>query len=482
MKRRDFLVNGVQLAALGLMGPMVYAGKKETMYHIEQFEDKGLAQYTYALLYDRKIILIDPARDARPFYKYAADNGAVITAVIETHPHADFVSSHAEVQRNKQAVVYASRKLHAKYSHHPVDEGDVIKLNDRLRLKIIDTPGHSPDSISIILEDSGKDVAVFTGDALLFGNVGRPDLREFAGSYETQRDTLARQMYHTIRKKFAVLGDEVAVYPAHGAGSLCGGVVRNVKSSTIGYERANNYAFGDYTEDAFVGVLLKDLPFVPRYFSYDVELNRSGPADLEKGLSGVSLLADDFEPGKEAVVIDTRPGEIIRRSYLPGTINVADGGKFETWLGSVIGPDKRFYLVAENGDKLRAVIGKIAKIGYEGHVVGAFVYNKERVSPFPVLDSGKFAGDTADYTIIDVRTPHEFATEKIFTTAINIPLPELAGRLGEIPAGKPVVVLCASGYRSAIGTSIIRNANIIGNTPGGGEVFDLGKDVEKYKK
>lgn len=476
MKRRDFITNSVQLFALGLAVPGVLKGAGPAGWHIEQFEDKALAQFTYALLFDRKIILVDPARNPRPYYQYAEANGANIIAVIETHPHADFISSHADIQRNKKAVVYASRRLNAEYPHHPLDAEDVITLNDRLRLKIWETPGHSPDSISVILQEGEKDIAVFTGDALLFGNVGRPDLREFAGSYETQRDTLARQMYHTIHARFATLPDDVIVYPAHGAGSLCGGVVRNVRSSTIGYERENNYAFKNYTEDEFVAVLLKDLPYVPKYFSYDVELNRHGPADLGKALSAIPFREENFQPEKDALVIDTRPVEIIRQSWFPGAINVPDGGKFASWLGSVISPGKKFYLVGESNEKLRPIVEKTTSIGYEAHVLGAFVYNKPVQAPFPVLDSGAFAGSPDQYTIVDVRTPHEYATEKIFSSAINIPLPDLAERLSEIPGGKPVVVLCASGYRSAIATSIIRN-NVEGL-----QIFDLGKEVQKYKK
>ncbi|MBN9380985.1 MAG: MBL fold metallo-hydrolase [Chitinophagaceae bacterium] len=480
MQRRRFLTNSAQLLALGLVAPgsFVYGeGPSEpTGWHIEQFEDKGLAQFTYAILFDKNIILIDPARDPKPFYQYAEAGGANIIAVIETHPHADFISSHADIQRNKKAIVYASRRLNAGYPSHSLDDGDVIKLNRRLQFKIWDTPGHSPDSISIILEDNGKDVAVFTGDALLFGNVGRPDLRESAGSHETQRDTLARQMYHTIHQKFSALADDVVVYPAHGAGSLCGGTVRNVRSSTIGYERSNNYAFKNYTEDEFVTVLLKDLPFVPKYFSYDVELNRQGPVDLAKGLSAVPFLPDNFQPEKDAVIIDTRPAEIIRHAWLPGTITISDGGRFETWLGSVISPGKKFYIVGEQTEKLHSLIEKLARIGYEGHISGAFVYNHPGESPFPVLDNTTFSGSPDQYTIIDVRTPHEYTTEKIFASAINIPLPDLPDRLSEIPSGKPVVVLCASGYRSAIAASILRN-----NTKDR-EIYDLGKDVQKYKQ
>lgn len=477
MKRRQFVRNGAQLLAMGIVVPrMIFCKKKtdNTGWHIEQFQDKGLAQFTYALLYDNKIILIDPARDAKPFYKYAQDNNAAIVGVIETHPHADFTSSHAEIQRNRQAVVYVSRKLNAKYNHHALDEGDVVPLNADLCLKILDTPGHSPDSISVILEEKGKDVVVFSGDALLFGDVGRPDLREYAGSYETQRNTLARQMYHTIHQKYAKLADDVVVYPAHGAGSLCGGAIRNVHSSTIGYERANNYAFINTTEAEFVSLLLSELPFIPTYFPYDVELNRIGAPDVIPSIASVRILKDNYQVEKNEIVIDGRPTEIYQAAYCPQAINIQDGTKFETWLGTVIKPSTAFYLIAENKGALDTLIHKSSKIGYEKWIKGAFVYNEGKKAPY-VLDNVSFSQNPKDYTIIDVRNEKEAKEKKIFPDAINIPLPELQSRLATVPRDKPIVVHCASGYRSAIASSLLRN-DFPGLT-----VLDLGTDVSKYE-
>lgn len=478
MKRRDFLRQGIPVVTVGVLTPsLLFANKQRAndSWHIEQFLDRGLAQFTYALLYDKKIILIDPARDPSPFYQYAKEHEATIVGVMETHPHADFISSHADIQRNKDAVVYVSRKVKAKYPHKALDAGDVIPLNGQLRLKILDTPGHSPDSISVVLEDRGKDVAVFSGDALLFGDVGRPDLREYAGSYDTQRNALAKEMYHTIHEKFARLADDVVVYPAHGAGSLCGNAIRDVRSSTIGYERAHNYAFKNHTEAAFVALLLKDLSYIPKYFPYDVELNRTGAPDVAKSLSAVKLFSKNFEPKPGELVVDTRSAEALRYAYLPDAISIPDGTKFETWLGTVVPPDKEFYLVAENPDKLSALVEKVAKIGYEGFIKGAFVYDRQNEYPFS-FDDAEFSKNINAYTIIDVRNPKEVQADTLFQTAINIPLPELLSRLSEIPRDKPIVVHCASGYRSAIASSLLRN-NLAGQV-----VLDVGVEVEKYKK
>ncbi|MCH5718293.1 MBL fold metallo-hydrolase [Niabella hibiscisoli] len=284
MNRRRFLKNGASIAGIGILAPRLMVDKTAGMYHIEQFTDEGLSQFTYAILFDQKIVLVDPSRDPQPFYDYADRNNASIIAIIETHPHADFVSSHAEIYRKLKTRIYTSDKLHAKYPHYPVKDGDVITLNNYLLLKILDTPGHSPDSISIVLQENNIDKAVFTGDALLFGDVGRPDLREYGSNENEQRASLAKAMYATIKNKYTPLADSVAVYPAHGAGSLCGNATRNVKSSTIGYEKKNNHAFHHADEAGFVAAILKDLPFIPKYFPYDVELNREGAADIQPGI------------------------------------------------------------------------------------------------------------------------------------------------------------------------------------------------------
>ena len=242
---------------------------------IQQFEDKGLAHYAYAIYSDQtnEIVLIDPARDIKPYLDYAAQQAARIVGVIETHPHADFVSSHLELQETTGAAVYCSRLVGAGYPYTGFDEGDEISLGD-ITLRALNTPGHSPDSISIVLAYKGQDSAVFTGDTLFIGDCGRPDLRENAGNITAGREQLAKQMYHSLREKLMVLADDVLVYPAHGAGTLCGKSLSDADSSTIAAEKVSNWSLGDYTETEFVKELLSQQPFIPKYFQYDVTLNR----------------------------------------------------------------------------------------------------------------------------------------------------------------------------------------------------------------
>ncbi len=220
---------------------------------IKQFEDKNLSHYSYAILSEceKKIILIDPARNTQPYLDYAKENNAQITGVIETHPHADFVSSHLELHETTGAIIYTSKVVDAFYPHQTFDEGQSIQLG-KIKLSAINTPGHSPDSISIVLEHDGKQKAVFTGDTLFIGDCGRPDLREDAGKIQTTRAELAKQIYHSLRDKLMKLDDEILVYPAHGAGTLCGKNLSKESNSTIGKEKQTNWSLQEATEEDFV--------------------------------------------------------------------------------------------------------------------------------------------------------------------------------------------------------------------------------------
>jgi hydroxyacylglutathione hydrolase len=441
---------------------------------IVQFEDKSLAHFSYAIIAGNDMVIVDPARDGSPYLEFATTNGLTIKGVIETHPHADFVSSHKEISEKTGAKVFISALAGVSYQHTPFDEGDVIELEDGVVLKAIHTPGHSPDGISIILLQDGLEVAVFTGDTMFIGDVGRPDLREKVGNIQQQRDSLARMMYRSTREKLMVLPDDVKVFPSHGSGSLCGKALGDAYVSTIGQEKIQNYALQEMTEDQFVKLLLQDQPFIPKYFGYDVELNRKGAPDLETSLTEVEILKDNTSLPSDVLIVDVRPSEAFRGSHIQGAINIPDSGKLETWLGSVIGPEERFYLVAGSMDKLALALQKLSKIGYELLVDGAFVYNLQNGDKGLAFDKAAFEQERSAYTVIDVRNTSEVKSKKIFSNSIVIPLPELRDRLNEIPADKPVVVHCASGYRSAIAASILQE--FLKQQ----KVIDMGEAVKQY--
>jgi len=479
MKRRTFVETLTGIGLLSVFSPykvMSEMIEKDKTYHIEQFKDKGLAHFSYAISVDDQIILIDPERNPQKYYDFAKANNSRIIGVIETHPHADFTSSHLQIHKQLGVKIYASSLTRTGYPATPLKDSNTIRLSDQISLRALDTPGHAPDHIALVLSQSGKDIAVFSGDALLIGDVGRPDLRESTASKDAQRKTLAGQMYHTVHDKFGKLADDVIVYPAHGAGSLCGKAIRDAASSTIGEEKANNYAFKIKDKAEFVAALLSDLPFVPKYFPYDVKLNIKGAPDLQPSLSAVKILEKNYQPQADALIIDGRPGAVFKKSYLKGAVNVQDGGKFESWLGSVVSPSTPFFLIAESDEALHALIAKTSKIGYEAIISGAFVYDATDGKQFAEFKEADFRPEDNKYTIIDVRTESEVKNEAIFKNAINIPLQDLSGRISEIPTDKPILINCASGYRSATGSSILKKY-----LPSA-EVLDLGAVVTKYEK
>jgi glyoxylase-like metal-dependent hydrolase (beta-lactamase superfamily II)/rhodanese-related sulfurtransferase len=449
---------------------------------IKQFEDKNLAHYSYAIISNGEIALIDPARNPQPYYDFAKQHHAKINAVIETHPHADFVSSHLEIYNTTGATIYVSKLLGAEYPHQTFDDGDAIVLGN-ITLKALNTPGHSPDSISIVaLDDNGKENAVFTGDTLFIGDCGRPDLREQAGAITATRAELAKQMFHSLRNKLMTLPDDVLVYPAHGAGSLCGKGLSEQNSSTIGAEKISNWSLQNLSEDEFVKELLADQPFIPKYFPFDVGINKKGADAYATSILKVqrreTVTSEEFANilNPDILIIDTRPQEQFKKSHLKNATNLMNDTKFETWLGSIVNPDEPFYLIAENDMVLNQLIERTAKIGYEKQIALAFVMDYGNTE-MNIFDSDNLKDNEDAFTIVDIRNHSEVKNNKIFANAIHIPLHELRERTNEIPVHKPIVVHCAGGYRSAAGSSIIKS-----KLNGTSQVFDLSEAVKQFQK
>jgi glyoxylase-like metal-dependent hydrolase (beta-lactamase superfamily II)/rhodanese-related sulfurtransferase len=449
---------------------------------IKQFEDKNLAHYSYAIVSNGEMALIDPARNPQPYYDFAKKHHAKITAVIETHPHADFISSHLEIHQSTGATIYVSKLLGAEYEHQTFDGGDAIVLGN-ITLKALNTPGHSPDSISIVaLSENGKENAVFTGDTLFIGDCGRPDLREQAGAITATRAELAKQMFHSLRNKLMTLPNDVLVYPAHGAGSLCGKGLSEQNSSTIGAEKISNWSLQNLSEQDFVNELLADQPFIPKYFPFDVGINKKGADGYATSIKMVkhseTITSAEFTNSlnPDILIIDTRPQEQFKKAHLKNAINLMNDTKFETWLGSIVNPNEPFYLIAENDMLLNQLIERTAKIGYEKQIALAFVmdYGNTEMNLF-VSDNLKDNEDA--FTIVDIRNFSEVKNNKIFANSIHIPLHELRERSNEIPVDKPIVVHCAGGYRSAAGSSIIKS-----KLNGTLQVYDLSESVKQFQK
>ena len=448
---------------------------------IKQWEDKNLAQFSYAVLSDseKKMILIDPSRNPKPYLDYASEKNAEIIGIIETHPHADFISGHLELSQLTGATIYISRLVGAGYPHTAFDEGNSISFGE-VKLLAMNTPGHSPDSISILLEEDGEQKAVFTGDTLFIGDCGRPDLREGAGKLRETRQQLAKSMYHTLRNKFIPLNDDILVYPAHGAGTLCGKGLSKADSSTMGKEKKSNWSLQPMTEDEFVNSLLSDQPFIPVYFPFDVEMNRKGAAPFGESVESVQLgnsvknVTDISKLDQAIVIVDARNESDYKKGHLPNSINIMEGTKFETWLGSIIKPGEKFYLAGGSEMQLKNLIERVAAIGYEAQIKEAFVVEYGNQSE-PVLDVNLFRHNLDNYTIVDIRNNSEQNVDRPFKNSILIPLPELRDRLKEIPVEKPIVVHCAGGYRSAAGSSIVKSA-----LNGKVAVFDLSDAIREF--
>lgn len=441
---------------------------------VKQFEDKPLSHYSYAILNEKRseIILIDPSRDIRPYLEYAGTRHARIIAVIETHPHADFVSGHVELQQQTGATIYCSAMTGATYSHVPFDEGVTITSGD-ITLNALNTPGHSPDSISVVLTHEGKDKAVFTGDTLFIGDCGRPDLRENTGNQKAARSELAGMMYYSLRNKLMQLNDDVIVYPAHGAGTLCGKALSDASHATMGEEKKTNWSLQPMDIDAFRKALLADQPFIPQYFPYDVEVNREGAPTIRESLRLIQVIPGGLS-SPDHIVVDTRPAAAFKAGHVPRAFNIMLEGKFETWLGTLLAPEEPFYLLADNAAHLEEAMERTCKIGYEPFIEGGIIQQEGDRSQ-PLFDEAVFRQHEEDYTIIDVRNSAEVEEKPIFRQAINIPLPELRRRSAEVPTGKPVAVHCAGGYRSAAASSILETV-----LPAGVKVFDIGEKIKNF--
>ncbi|APU69584.1 MBL fold metallo-hydrolase [Christiangramia flava] len=423
---------------------------------IKQFKDAPLAHYSYAIVSDGKMALVDPSRNPMQYYQYAEEQNAEIVAVFETHPHADFVSSHMQIHEETGATIYVSKLVGADYPHQSFDEGDEVKIG-KASFSARNTPGHSPDSITVVAKD-GEDTALFTGDTLFIGNVGRPDLREKAGNMKAKRVELAKDMYHTIKNKFTDLPDDAVVYPAHGAGSLCGKNMSDASSSTLGNERMGNWAFKEQTEEEFVEEILKDQPFIPSYFGFNVDINKTGPENVQRTKWANKLQLDVTSVEEGVLVVDVRDADDFKSGHLANSINImarSESDKYETWLGAIVQPEEPFYLVLDSVDQLEGLLERTAKIGYEKQIKAVVTLSQSVSKTMEKLDVEEFKNHQDEYTIVDIRNNSEVEEGKIFESAIAIPLNELRDRKDELPKDKPLVVHCAGGYRSAAGSSIL---------------------------
>jgi hydroxyacylglutathione hydrolase len=412
-----------------------------------------------------RAVVVDPRRDIDPYLASASEHGLEIELIIETHFHADFLSGHLELARATGAEIGFGAAAQPEFEARALHDGERIELGDVV-LEIRETPGHTPESISIVVyEHAGDDepYGVLTGDALFIGDVGRPDLLASVG---VSADELARQLYDSLHAKLLTLPDATRVFPAHGAGSACGKNLSTEKWSTIGEQRVTNYAVQPMTVDEFVDIVTEGQPAAPGYFSYDARRNREARALLDEHEAPVPMTLADAQREVEAgaLLVDTRDPSDFARGHLRGAVNVGLEGRYAEYAGSVIRPDERVVLVAEPGSELEAKI-RLGRIGYD-NVVGFIdrIYAELVEHPDLVQQASRLTVDAFEarraelgdaLQLVDVRGPGEVEHGTI-PGAQHVPVSKLRDRIGELDPGRPTVVFCAGGYRSSIAASVLR--------------------------
>lgn len=411
--------------------------------------------------------IVDPQRDVERYLEAARGHGLQIRHVFLSHFHADFIAGHLELRDRTGAKIYLGARAQAEYPFTPMKDGDILEFG-RVRLKVLETPGHTPESISILVYDLKNDernpYAVLTGDTLFIGEVGRPDLRASLGWSPTD---LARMLYASLSAKLLKLPDKTLVYPAHGAGSLCGRNISAETASTIGDQRRFNYALQPMSEREFVRLVTADQPDAPPYFTYDAVLNTKERPTLERMLEQVlnPLSLEEVVDMKGAGdhVLDVRDPDEFAKAHMKGSTNIGLGGQYATWAGTILDRTTPTVLIAEPGRQEEAAM-RLGRIGFD-QVVGYLKGGIHSLEPRPDLVEGTkrvvpavLAADLASSDpplILDVRTPKEWQERRI-KGSLNIPLNRLRERLEELPRGRKILVHCAGGYRSSIAASILQ--------------------------
>jgi hydroxyacylglutathione hydrolase len=445
--------------------------------YFEQFYLACLSHASYLVASEGIAAVVDPQRDVNIYLEEAAKHGFSIKHVVETHLHADFVSGHQELARRTGARIYLGAKAGAKFQHVPIQDGDELTFG-QCRLEFLETPGHTVESVSVVvtdLEKPDRPLAVLTGDTLFIGDVGRPDL-----SADMTPQQLAGLLYDSLHQKLLRLPDDVLVYPAHGAGSLCGRQMSSEKSSTIGREKATNYALRATTRADFVKLLTAELPERPGYFALDVEINRSGAPPLEElpHINGMPSLEIKALQDIGAIILDTRPAADFAAAHVPGSVQIGLAGQFASWAAIVLGLNKEIVVVAEDDQKARESRVRLARVGIE-NVIG---YLEDGIAGWsraglPVEQTsqvsveqlhGMLLEDPDSVQVIDVRRASEWDGGHV-QHALHKPLDHLATALSDLEKSKPTAVYCKSGYRSTIATSLLERAGFEGvmNVTGG---------------
>ena len=449
---------------------------------LKQFYLPCLAHASY-VIGDEKTgaaVVVDPQRDTDQYIAFAAEHALTIKHVLLTHLHADFVAGHLELRDRVGARIYLGAAAKAAYAFTPLHDGDTVELG-RVRLKALETPGHTPESISVVVYDldvsETQPHAVLTGDTLFIGDVGRPDLRAALGWSATE---LGGMLFDSLHTKLLSLPDRSLVYPAHGAGSLCGKALSKETVSTLGEQRRSNYALQPMSKEAFIQVVTADQPDAPAYFVYDAVLNSEERPTLDQALArGMNPLSLDRVLELQvtgAQILDTRDATEFASAHLAGSINIGLVGQYATWAGTVLNREHPIVIVAGPGRENESAV-RLGRIGFD-HLVGYLkdglhsLESRPELVAFTERLSAPFAAELLSSSqpplAIDVRAPRE-RDQKYIAGSLAIPLNHLSENLDKLPRDRPLLVYCAGGYRSSIAASLLQRSGFdpVGEIAGG---------------
>jgi glyoxylase-like metal-dependent hydrolase (beta-lactamase superfamily II)/rhodanese-related sulfurtransferase len=452
---------------------------------IEQIYTGCLAQGAYYIQSEGEAAIIDPLRETAPYLERAEKNNAKIKYIFETHFHADFVSGHVELAKKTGATIVYGPNAQTDYKSHIAQDGEKITLG-KVTFTVLHTPGHTPESTTYLLKDeNGKDHAIFTGDTLFIGDVGRPDL---AVKSDLTKEDLAGMLFDSLRNKIMPLGDDVIVYPAHGAGSACGKNMSKETSDRLGHQKESNYALrSDMTKDEFVREVTAGILPPPQYFAKNAMMNKSGASNLDDVLAkgNVPLNPDTFESianHEGALVLDTRSPQDFAKSHVPNSIFIGIDGSFAPWVGALI-PDLQqpIIFIAPNGRE-EEVVTRLSRVGYDntlGFLAGgieAWANAGKDLETLKSISAKEFAEEyeRSKLNILDVRKPGEFESGHV-DKAINFPLDFINEHMEELNDQQQYHIHCAGGYRSVIAASILKARGFSHLVDIAGGFADIGK-------
>ena len=430
---------------------------------VEQLYTKCIAEAAYYIESEGEVAIIDPLRETEPYLQMASENNAKIKYVFETHFHADFVSGHVDLANETGATIVFGPGAKTNYDVHVATDKEEFKVG-KLTIKVLHTPGHTPESATFLLfDENGKPYCIFSGDTLFIGDVGRPDL---AVKGDLTQEDLAGMMFDSLRNKIMPLPDDILVYPAHGAGSACGKSMSKETFSTLGEQKQTNYALQDQSKEDFIKVLTTGIAPPPQYFPKNAMMNKNGYTNIDEVMEAakIGLSVDAFKEKAQngALILDVRHQDDFRQGFIKNSINIPLDGQFASWVGTLIEDIKANILLVAPEDRVQEAVMRLSRVGYDntiGYLEGGFEAWKtasnetESINQVSATELVSLIANGAK--VLDVRKPSEFETEHA-ETATNSPLDYLNEGLSGLDKNETYYVHCKSGYRSMIANSILK--------------------------